>query len=465
MGFDAILRASKDDDTEAMMAILKADPGLSQSSNGIGQTGLHVAAIWGNVRVATILIHFGADVNATNQFGLSPFHGCVQGDHLEMAELLIAAGADTQIRAGNGKKAIDVAKSDQMRLLCGGNALKGHAAVMAGDGVALEALLTSASQNISSQDSDGDTMLHLAVMTAVGDPLGDAPLVQEVWEKANHGNSLMLDILLRHDQSPGFAKAQRLHNDAGKMPLHVAASRGNASVCEALLQANAPRGLINAVDLQRDELHNGQWGKKNATGQIERLSAAGSTSLHMAVQFLADGAEDAADQGTEVELDPSLVRLLLKHGADPNALDGEAQTPLHIAITGGLHEIVELLCQAKADVSLGCKAFGRDNTALHQAVIIRDLQMMKLLMDHGANVDALGRDGWTPLCMAVRSNACDCVAALLEANANVHTVCGNGKTALEIASKSSNATALVKLLQGHIAQDVVEQALQSAQLA
>ena len=235
------------------------------------------------------------------------------------------------------------------------------------------------------------------------------------------------------------------------MPLHIAAGGGgarpNAAICEKLLRAAKPSGLINAVSLHKGELHNGQWGKKDADGQIQRLSAAGSTALHLAVQALADQVEAAEDRGEEAgELDTSTIRLLLENGADANVTDNDLQTPLHIAIMGSMHSVVKLLCGAKADLSLGCKAFGKDNTALHQATILRDTEMIKLLVSHGANVDAVGRDGWTPLCMAVRSNAVDTAKTLLECKASLHAPAGNGKTPLDLASINGKA-GIIELLQ------------------
>ena len=89
-----------------------------------------------------------------------------------------------------------------------------------------------------------------------------------------------------------------------------------------------------------------------------------------AVQALFDRKEEADDMGEEVgEMDLKLVKLMLVRGADPNARDAEMQTPLHIAIMGGLHDVAALLCEAGADPSLGCKTFGKDNTALHQATL------------------------------------------------------------------------------------------------
>mgnify|MGYP002029714292 CR=1 FL=1 len=94
------------------------------------------------------------------------------------------------------------------------------------------------------------------------------------------------------------------------------------------------------------------------------------THTDRAVQALFDQKEEADDMGEEVgEMDLKLVKLMLVRGADPNARDAEMQTPLHIAIMGGLHDVAALLCEADADPSLGCKTFGKDNTALHQATL------------------------------------------------------------------------------------------------
>ena len=67
-----------------------------------------------------------------------------------------------------------------------------------------------------------------------------------------------------------------------------------------------------------------------------------TVALHLVVQELHDRAEEAADLEVEFAPDTRLVRTLLTHGAGPNELDGQAQTPLHIAIMGGLHEVARL---------------------------------------------------------------------------------------------------------------------------
>lgn len=49
---------------------------------------------------------------------------------------------------------------------------------------------------------------------------------------------------------------------------------------------------------------------------------------------------------------PGVVKLLLGHGADPNAVEASGITPLHTAAGGGNREIVELLLAAGADKTL-----------------------------------------------------------------------------------------------------------------
>ena len=81
------------------------------------------------------------------------------------------------------------------------------------------------------------------------------------------------------------------------------------------------------------------------------------------------------------------------------------------------------------------------------AAIARDARMIRLLVARGADVDARGRDGWTPLGLAARTGAVDIAKALLEARADVHAVSGNGRTPIEIAT-INRKHGLLELMQG-----------------
>ena len=308
---------------------------------------------------------------------------------------------------------------------------------------------------LDAQNCNGDTPLHLAVLMALG---SDIPTKRHEMDPEGRAR---LDKCLGHGstrQVHGFtvrelACAQRLHNNRGLMPIHIAAAQGNAPVCELLLKAGAP---VNARSLRREPLVHGhfchppRWGKRNEKGDLTEVAMADSTALHFTVGLLRDQRD--LDKGWE-ECDLTLIRLLLRLGADVNAVNFCGQTPFHMAVIGRMHEVVALLAGAGADLTTGCKSFGRKNTALHLATLLRDVQMVKLLTELGASVDAIGQDGWTPLCLAARQGSPHVATALLAARANVFTPSQSGKTPLEIAIINSkyNKSPVLELLQHEVA--------------
>lgn len=64
---------------------------------------------------------------------------------------------------------------------------------------------------------------------------------------------------------------------------------------------------------------------------VDERDAEGCTALHI-----------AADQGCE-----ALAALLLRHGADAEACDSNAKTPLYFAVCAGHNNVVDLLLSHK----------------------------------------------------------------------------------------------------------------------
>ena len=75
----------------------------------MGWTPLGFAA---NKEVAALLIAKGADVNAKNDFGVTPLYGAASGGHKEVAELLIANGADVNVKSNFGETPLDLAVTE-----------------------------------------------------------------------------------------------------------------------------------------------------------------------------------------------------------------------------------------------------------------------------------------------------------------------------------------------------------------
>jgi N-acyl-D-amino-acid deacylase len=176
-----------------------------------------------------------------------------------------------------------------------------------------------------------------------------------------------------------------------------------------------------------------------------------------------------------------IVKFLLERGANPNPNSkppGES-SPLMEALTGGDERIVELLIQHGADakavadmgltmaVTTGCdkglellaaKITDKEayTMALQNTAVFGDLKAVRLLLDHGADVNAFDVFGRTPLMYAAISDMLplEVVQLLVERGANVnavnkHTKAGDaGLTVLDIA-KLNGETPIVDFLVSH----------------
>jgi ankyrin repeat protein len=146
------------------------------------------------------------------------------------------------------------------------------------------------------------------------------------------------------------------------------------------------------------------------------------------------------------------VKLLLDHKANPNpnANPGAESSPLFEATTGGDPETMALLLDHGADVkaaaepmlamaiTLQCAkcvdllvARGLDQAtytgALQDTAILGDVKSARMLLDHGADVNAADSFGRTPLMYAVGSDVLPIeeVKLLIERGANVNAINGH----------------------------------------
>ena len=124
------------------------------------------------------------------------------------------------------------------------------------------------------------------------------------------------------------------------------------------------------------------------------------------------------------------VDLLLKKGANVNAIGENHWTPLFGATIGGHEACVNLLLNAGAEVNL------RDiqhKTALSYSVMNGYLGCFRLLQSAGAGVNMADSEGITPLMTAATQVSLQFISQLLKAGAKIHLTNTRGRCALDCA--------------------------------
>ncbi|CAG8243209.1 unnamed protein product [Penicillium salamii] len=193
-------------------------------------------------------------------------------------------------------------------------------------------------------------------------------------------------------------------NELGITPLHCAVYKGNEEMTELLIDS---RANVNATCTN------------------------GKTVLHI-----------AAEQGHR-----RLIRFLLHRRVNSRTADQQGFTALQSAVGTAYDEaIVPLLIKSRFDMDVQNTVTG--NTALHLAVELKRPRILAFLLEKGASINVLNRDGLTALQLACKINNCEAVSLLLERGAQLETRSSHGTTALQLCALMRNWIAFDLLIIG-----------------
>jgi ankyrin repeat protein len=143
--------------------------------------------------------------------------------------------------------------------------------------------------------------------------------------------------------------------------------------------------------------------------------------------------------------DVERLRTLLD--ADPaiaTAYSGDGFTALHFAAFFGSPAATALMLERGAQVD----ALGRGwmtGTALHSAVSRREAEIARLLLEAGASPDVRQSAGWTPLHAAAANGDLGSVELLLDAGADPTATNDEGRSVVDLADESGDEATIARI--------------------
>lgn len=186
-------------------------------------------------------------------------------------------------------------------------------------------------------------------------------------------------------------------------------------------QASRVAGLGSEIPSDPDEELRAAIREHDAT-QVGRLLKLGG---HSRVDYFMEPAINRCD--------PSIVRLLLGHGASPNfGIDGPVETPLITAARVGCWEITEMLLASGGNPNGRAGPPNRALSPLYWAASYGHLRVAHYLLDAGANPNGrVDKGGPTPLMEAARRGDLMMVEALVRSGAGVNLTDEKNRRAID----------------------------------
>ena len=228
---------------------------------------------------------------------------------------------------------------------------------------------------------------------------------------AQAGNGDVVRSLLKAGGDPNVSVTRE------QTALMWAAARGNTDVVAALLEFGAD---VDALSLVREQYVKSEKEQDSHPNYKYWIEQGGNSALMFAAR--------SGDLGS--------TQLLVEAGSDVNQVSAFGTSPAIMAVHGGNPHVLDYLIESGANI----ESDESGHTALHAAVLRGNIDAVKVLIKHRANLEAILEKptpvrrqstdynfhdsllGATPLWLAARFAEPQIMKALIEAGANTNVV-------------------------------------------
>jgi ankyrin repeat protein len=358
----AALRALLDESSESSEHERSEFLQLTQDHNG--STALHLAASEGHCEMVQLLLELGAGEvhlgGGRKKYARTPLHEAAINGHLEVCRLLVNFGLLVDCHTTRGRTPLMYA-------------VKGNFVELA------RYLVKEAGAHVDEQNEMGVTAVYIA---------------------CQDGHEEMVKFLVQEADAD-----VNVSNRTNHAALHEAVAGGFTRVVDFMLRNGADKYVVDKMGVT-------VWHEAAGNGSVEMLELLVQHDVSLHPNGYAQVDKVMARHPfhyAAVEGKASFVQALLeKKLVDVNLGDIDGCTALYYAAANGHADVMQVLLRFGGDPNIASIR----RSPLHCAVEWHRVECVKLLVQHGAALDATDKDGKTPTQVAAQKGFSDLVTLL-----------------------------------------------------